>query len=86
MTPTVARSSRSTPGLRQSASQRLEFWVMHSPTIITIPIITTMDRIIGLTGIGLTGAARITDIEMVRMVAPSRRAGSRQRDFFANRA
>ena len=54
---------------------------MHSPTIITILIITTMDRIIGL-----TGAARITDIEMVRMVAPSRRAGSRQRDFFANRA
>lgn len=59
---------------------------MHSPTIITIPIITTMDRIIGHTGIGLTGAVRITGIEMVRMVAPSRRAGSRQSDFFANRA
>lgn len=84
--PMDVRSSRLIPGLRQSASRRLEFWVMHSQTITTIPIITTMDRIIGHTGIGLTGAARITVIEMVRMVEPPRRAGSRQSDFFANRA
>lgn len=38
---------------------------MRSPTITTIPIITTMGRIIGHTAIVLTDAARITGIEMI---------------------
>ena len=65
MMPMDDRSSRLIPGQRQSASQRPEFWVMRSPMITTIPIITTMGRIIGHTGIVLTDAARITGIETI---------------------